>query len=140
MAGFVRGFDELERNLRALGPEVATRIGNTATRKAAKVMESAFKGAAPDGTRGEGEKVGGRTHHKIKNSLKVKKGRSKGGPDATVYVVHTGAAFHSLFIEKGTSKMTAKPWMGDAFGANVQTALNAIAKELERGIARKARR
>ena len=133
------GFDELEKNLAALGEEVATKVGQTANRRAAKIIENALRAASPDGPRGEGEKVGNRTHTKIKNNIKTKKGRSK-EDQAVVNLVHTGRAFHALFYERGTIHQPARPTFVPAFEAAAPQALKAIENELEKGIARAARK
>jgi len=133
------GFDQLERNLRALGTTQATKIGNSATRKGAKHMEAALRSAAPVGPRADGTAVGQRTHAKISSNIKVKKGRSKAGPQSIVYVVHTGNAFHSIFVERGTIHQPAQPKFGRAFGSAAQGALNIIVNDLQRGIAAAAR-
>lgn len=134
----IQGAAEIERRLQAIGKEMSSRIIQTATRAGAKPMQQAVQAAAPDGPRAEGEQVGPRTHNKIKNSIRIKKGKSK-FENAAVVIVHTGLAFHALFQERGTIHIAPRPFMAEAISGARQSVLDAMRKALERGLARAAR-
>lgn len=136
----LQGFAELEQRLMQLADEVkATKMGNAAVRQAAKVVQQAVIEAAPDGPKEEGASDGKRgTHAKIKEHIKVKKGRGR-TPNTAVMLVHTGEAFHALFQERGTIHIAPRPFMGPAFARSKDAALNKMVDALSRSLDRAAR-
>jgi HK97 gp10 family phage protein len=132
----VSGLADLERAMLALSKDVATKIGASAIRKGAKIQQWAVIAAAPDGPTPEGAPQGktGRPHLKIKNNVKVRKGRSKNSESVSMLV--NVDAFQSVFIERGTVHMQAQPFAARAIEASHQDALNAVIETLEKGIAR----
>ena len=116
----LQGAKALNAALKELGPEVATKAGATASRKAANVMRDAAVAAAPrgeqpttkkwrnkDGTQQEADY--GRLHENIKTR------KQKAGKAHTIrYIVTTGNAFWGRFSEFGTEHEPARPWFGPA--------------------------
>lgn len=136
----LKGFAELEQRLAQLANEAsATKMGVSATRKAAKVVQEAIIAAAPDGPKAEGDSDGKRgAHAKIKEHIRVKKGRGR-TPNTAVMLVHTGDAYHALFQERGTIHIAPRPFMGPAFARSKDAALATMSSELERLLDRAAR-
>ena len=136
----IDGLAELERRLMGFGPEIATKLGQAATRRAMKsVAEPALRSATPIGPRADGTKVGRRIHTKIRTAIRVKKGRSKVA-NSVVTIITTGRAFHAIFIERGTVKMPAQPFAQQAIEGAAQRILDALGVELGKGIDRYVRR
>lgn len=51
-------------------------------------------------------------HYKLRDSIKSEKlGKLRKNSDAKGYRVTQGRAFHGLYLEKGTKKMRAHPWL-----------------------------
>lgn len=132
--GSIRGAAELERALTQLGKTVASKIIQASVRAGGKPVVDAIKANAPASAIADGAQVGSKIHHKIKNNIKIKKGKSKGTDTATV-LVHTGLAFHALFLERGTIHMAPKPFMKAALDSAAPIALARIGTELEKRIA-----
>jgi HK97 gp10 family phage protein len=139
-----RGFADLEEALKAMGADVATKIGRAANRKAASVIGKAVKEAAPVGPRPDGYQSkfkrkdgsrGTRTHGKLKTNLKIKNGRVASSTKVK-HIIHTGNAFHALMVEKGTVHMQPKPWFKPALDAAAPAAIEAIKTTLARRIKR----
>jgi HK97 gp10 family phage protein len=135
--GSTSGFAELEAALLQLEKKVATKLGASATRKGAKVVQAAVRAAAPVSDIEEGAPRGnGRTQAKISKHVVIKKGRSSvtGG---IVYLVGTGHAFQSIFVERGTIHQPARPFAVPAFERAAAHAISTIATELKKGIEKK---
>lgn len=145
----LEGFAELQKRLAAFGPKIAANEQRNATRAAAAVFRDAVRQTAPVRT------------GLLKASLVVNKRRSTDGRYVVKYGVRLkpagkmkygntsenrrkrrvgkryevdSPAFYGRFIEFGTSKMRAQPFMRPAFGPNVNKALEAFKARMAKGI------
>lgn len=102
------GAKELEAALDNLGKAVATRIGRKAVRDPANLLKVVLTLTAPylPGRRDHR----GRYYGHLRDNLKVVSVKAK-KPGLILYRVSTGDAFWGNFLERGTVKMSAKPWM-----------------------------
>ena len=136
--GSIRGAAELERALTQLGKTVASKIIQASVRAGGKPVVEAIRAAAPSSSIADGAQIGSKVHHKIKSNIKIKKAKSKGTDTATI-LVHTGLAFHALFLERGTIHMAPRPFAKAALDRAAPIALAKIGAELEKRIAAAAR-
>jgi HK97 gp10 family phage protein len=142
------GFSELQKRLQEFGPKVAANEQRNATRAAAVVFRDAVRMAAPVRT------------GLLKANIIVNKRRSTEGRFVVKYGVRIkavkqkygntsanrrnrrvgkrfeveGPAFYGRFIEYGTSKMRAQPFMRPAFGSNVDKAIEAFRMRMAKGV------
>lgn len=73
----------------------------------------------------------------LRASIRVWKKKGKeGGPTVTYGVGTRGLAFYGKFLEFGTSKMSARPWLRPAVDALVGWATEAMRSRLEQRIKR----
>lgn len=144
MAGAVRveGLAELQAKLKALGETMAARQLRGAAKDAMERTETIAKARAPVGD----------TIHKTYKGRTVTPGfaqrsikragfwvRSRNVARAVVGV--TAEAFYALsFVERGTSKMPAQPWLVPAFEATSGQVLSDFKASLIRRIERIAKR
>jgi HK97 gp10 family phage protein len=149
----LQGFAELQKRIAEFGPKIAANEQRNATRAAAVVFRDAVRASAPVRT------------GLLKASVVVNKRRSTEGPHVVRYGVRLkpgkkqtygntranrrsgrvgkkyqtdSPAFYGKFLEYGTSKMTARPFMRPAFGPNVSRALEAFKARLAKGIEKAA--
>lgn len=150
----IQGLAELQKRLLEFGPKIAGNEQRNATRAAAAVFRDAIKQTAPVRT------------GLLRASLVVNKRRSGEGPNVVKYGVRLrpakkqkygntsenrrkrrvgkrydveGPAFYGRFLEYGTSKMRAQPFMRPAFGPNVNKAIEAFRARLQIGIEKAAK-
>ncbi|SHH05918.1 HK97-gp10 family putative phage morphogenesis protein [Tepidibacter thalassicus] len=125
MAEFkLEGLKELEQKLQEMGNKTS-RIENKAIKKAAEpILEDAKANAPVDtGRLREGLKI---SNIKTKNGEKyVEVGITKGD---------NSEMFYGKFIEWGTSKMPAKPYLAPAYEKNKSKIKEIIIKELKKGL------
>jgi HK97 gp10 family phage protein len=141
----VQGLKKMETDLIALGEELSKKVFPAAARKANKRFADTMRAKAPRGTRPL-QKGQARLADSILQRTSV---RSDGVKGATV-VVLTGLrkesrsdpslAVHGRFLEFGTVKMSAKPWMRPTFDTEKNSVLEDFSKELQAGITRAAQR
>jgi HK97 gp10 family phage protein len=142
----VEGLQELERRLKAFGPKIVRNGLRTSAYAGAKVMMNAVKETAPVRTgelranirafkrRGQPNEarysvgVRGLTR-KFGNTPQNRRLRRVGKK----YRVD-GPGFYARFVEFGTSKMAARPFMRPAFLANTDRAIAAVKARLERAV------
>lgn len=108
---------DISRALKALGgfeKRVANKLLRGALRKGAKVVQQDAKADAPVGETNE-----------LKQSVKVRSGKRKKG-QISIEVV---ADAHP-FVEFGTSKMPAEPFLRPAMDANKQDVANQIVNQI----------
>lgn len=135
----ISGFAELERNLKALGPDVGTKAGQKATAKAARHAARAVRAAAPvgddDTSRSYGSAAGSVTadYGHLKHNIRVQKKRKK-GVNVVGSMIGTSRAFWGYFLEFGTRKMVARPWFGPAMKAALPGALEIMKSELRKAL------
>ncbi|WP_243140261.1 HK97-gp10 family putative phage morphogenesis protein [Candidatus Syntrophocurvum alkaliphilum] len=114
------GMQELLDEVQKLGDK-AKRIENSALRKAGNVVEEAIKSEAPTRT------------GTLKRSISTSGIRTKDGAKH-VLVGPGNKVFYSKFIEYGTVKMKANPFMGRGYEKSKRDAVNTIKYELKRGL------
>jgi HK97 gp10 family phage protein len=145
----LEGFAELQRKLHEFGDRIAAKEQANATRAAAVVFRDAMRETAPVRTgflranvvvnkrrSSEGKWV-------VKYGARIKPGRRlKYGNTAEnrrrrrvgkKYQTES-PAFYARFLEYGSSKMLAKPFIRPSFGPNVQKALDAFEARMRKGI------
>ena len=145
MAGAVRveGLQELSLKLRALGETVAARNLKGAARDAMQPTEQVAHATAPVGSRIHTTYKGrvvtpGFSQRSIRRTAFAKRG-AKNEVRAVVGV--SREAFYALaFVERGTSKMPAQPWLVPAFEATQEQVLARFKTSLARRIERAARK
>lgn len=130
----IEGAAELRSALEGLGTEVATKIGVTANRKAAQSFRDTLKGSAPYDSR-----VRERPYGHLRENIRVQRKRANKQGNI-VFWITAGRAFWGAFLEFGTKRMPARPWMLPAF-EQAKDRLGAIQiEELRNGIAKAAKR
>lgn len=112
----VSGFEELDRALRRTDAAVGGQALTTAVTKGAEIIVAAAKAKAPRKTGKLAESI----------SLKVGKVSASG---VTAKVGPKGVHY-ALYVELGTKKLTAKPFMRPALYGNRTAATDAIGKSL----------
>ena len=123
----LKGASELRKVLRRLPQNAQRRVLQSSLRQGANVIRDEAKALAPVAT------------GKLAASIKVRKvGRSTG--DSVHMVVTTGDAFWGNFLEFGTGRQPARPFMRPALDATGGAALVKIGKAMGRGIEREARK
>lgn len=137
----VRGLAALQKRLETLAKEDATKAGQVANRAGAAVLRKEVIKTAPNSTKTtEGEMrtrhtKGGatrnETHHKIVNSVRVKKTKTAQATEVTNAVTIVGA-YHASFVEFGSIRNTADPFMLRALNASTDTIIETIAKVLNK--------
>lgn len=75
---------------------------------------------------------------KARRYANTKRNRGKGRAGKTYFV--DGTAFYWLFLEFGTEKMAARPFLRPAFESRKEDALNVIVAEMHAGIDRAVRK
>lgn len=75
---------------------------------------------------------------KARRYANTKRNRGKGRAGKTYFV--EGTAFYWLFLEFGTEKMAARPFLRPAFESRKEDALNVIVTEMHAGIDRAVRK
>lgn len=140
----IRGFDELDKMLKDLGPEVGTKAGQIATRKAGQFVAKKVRAAAPvgdgDTSRTYNTAAGPVTvdYGHLKRNIKVQKKR-KNRRKTVGTIIGTGNAFWGRLLEFGTRKMAARPWFGPAMKSSSGEALNIMKAELRKAITKLGR-
>lgn len=153
----LKGFDELEAKLRALGPKIATNGLRSANRAGAVVFRDAAKaqvianGSFRTGTLHDNiivyakrESKDHRPVHAVGIKGKYKRYKNtrlnrRLGIARQKYRV-LGDAYYGRFVELGTSRMAAKPFLRPAFAANIDRAIEAVRVRLEKIVEREAKK
>jgi HK97 gp10 family phage protein len=126
----IKGAAAMERLLKQLGPEVASKIGDQSLRAAAKPIIAEAKRLVPVRT------------GKLRDSLTVVIERKRKDDDTRLAVIGfkkpTSRIAH--LIEFGTSKMPAHPFLRPALDSKADEALQEMGKVMARGITREAKK
>ncbi|HFT7679565.1 HK97 gp10 family phage protein [Citrobacter portucalensis] len=126
----VKGLDELERQLIALGEKVGTKVLRDAGREAMKVVEEDMKQHA-----GYDENSPG-PHMRDSIKIRIRKGTKKHA--ATVISIRVGPSddhyMKAAPQEFGTVKQVAKPFIRPALDYNVNQVLNILTSEIRNAI------
>ena len=148
----IHGMADVRRALRALPKEIRKRELNKALRPGAKLIQVTAKAMAPVGDGGFFKTVGGKgwAHFKgtLKNSIVVRTEKKRFLLDAArlkVGVLSSSrdiniGAYYWRFVEFGTSRQAAQPFLVPAFESMKYAANELIKKSLLKGVMRQARR
>lgn len=143
----IEGLEQLVKNLRQLPKELQGKPLQQAVGRASRVVRDEAKKRAPQGSyanRSENAPEPGRLHENIVSA----KRKSQGGADMEYLVmVRTRGkkdsrknAWYWHFLEFGTSKQPAQPFLRPAFEAKKSEALQEMVKYLRKGIERAAKK
>jgi HK97 gp10 family phage protein len=152
------GFKELVSSLRALEDELRTKILGTATLQAAKVVQEDAKRRAPVLQKPDRRRRAGTLRDAIKTGRM--RDRNIDGAAARVYVRmlsgkkvsefkgRTGRSstenpddpFYARFVEYGTSKIRAKPFLRPAFESQRGAAIDKMRSSTKMGLQNAARK
>jgi len=124
----IEGAKEMERLLHNLGPQVANKLGMSSLRAAAKPIVQEARRLVPKDTGDLGR------------SITTKADRQRSGNDTRELKIgfKPPVSARAHFVEFGTSKMAAKPFMRPALDSKAKEALDAMGKVLGVGIEREA--
>jgi len=150
MAGYydrraLQSVADLNSALEALGVELATKAGVSASRKAANLLRDALREAAPFGPgrdktwRLKSGELGRANYGHLRNNIRVRRVKAK-KQHHIVFNVTTGRAFWGSFLEFGTVNMRARPWFRPTIERLYGDLLDAQMVELSAAVARSARR
>ncbi|MCY6354517.1 HK97-gp10 family putative phage morphogenesis protein [Clostridium sp. ZS2-4] len=120
----LQGVDEILNRIQSIGANVG-RLENKALRNAAEPILEDAKANAPVRT------------GKLKKGLKITRVKKKDGVKYILVGVDRGdnsEIFYGKFIEFGTSKMPAKPFMQPAYEKNKDNIKRTIAETLKEGL------
>jgi len=137
------GFEEAIRALGGLPDRVQKRVIVGAIRAGAVIVRAAAKNTAPIRTSGGAKRMGRRDVRLrspgfLRRRLIYRKQRGR----AAYRIGPAREAFYGAFLETGTGRIAARPWMAPAWESSKRAALEAtaqrfrelIAKELGRGL------
>ena len=138
----IKGLRELDKRLKQFPQRIQNRILRGAFAAGARVIQREAKARAPIADRATPKAFRGQ----LRANIVVRSKRSPKGAIAYVTLRQKGKAgnpdnaYYGRFVEFGTSKMAAQPFMRPAFEAKHREALDRIKRQLARGIEREARR
>lgn len=150
----VTGLDGVLERLKSLPPELGSKGGGPARAALAKgarlFRDQAIANAPRDtgllqesivarrdsrpGMAGASEAYYVGVRRKARRYANTKRNRGKGRAGKTYFV--EGTAFYWIWLEFGSEKMRARPFLRPAFEARKEEALNVIVDELRRGLDR----
>lgn len=138
----LEGVAELTRKLNELGVQTAGRELRGTARAAMKIVHQKALAAIPVGTVPHTTYKGRRVFGGFaKRSLRLVSFINKRTGSAEAIVGPSREAFYaSQFVELGTSKMAARPWLRPALQSSESEVLKAIGDQLRKRMARIARR
>jgi HK97 gp10 family phage protein len=148
----IKGGKELADVLKKLPEGMGEKICAASLRAGAKVIQTEAKDSAPVSTVGfsSQSRRDKRTSTKntkqgqvtelihLRDQIKITSARTEGLE--TRLKVYTGKAFWAIFLEFGTSKMAARPWLRPAYERVKAIALQAIGNALGKGIETRAKK
>lgn len=154
----IRGLDATIKALQALPAELGSKGGGPvrgALFAAARLIREDAKARAPVGKntpnpgnlraqvfvkRDPNPQASGAAEHYIVSVRSGRRGLFSARVGAATRALTKQDAFYWWFVEFGTSKMPARPFLRPAFEANKRRALGTFARELRKGVARAAER
>lgn len=143
MANELEGLKELHAKLKKLDGAVAEKVLKQAVRNASTPAWKAIKAAAPIGTEAHRTYKGnlvapGFLSRSVKRITTLKRGYKLSWASAVIGV-KSEAYYGVQFLEKGTKKMSARPWFVRAFESQRSQMLSRMKSELKRKIEKAAR-
>ncbi len=138
----IKGLKELDQFLKTFPEKVQRNCIASACFAGAAIWREGAKGRVPVRSKPEGlVRMGrgskGRLPGYLRASIRVWKKRGRaGGPTVTYGVGTRGYAFYGKFLEFGTSKMAARPWLRPAVDSLAGWAAEAMRARLEQRIRR----
>lgn len=132
----VTGLEELEKNLLALGTDLAEKTLRNATRDAAKVFrdEAAKNAPVGDVERESPKKWQSRKPGSLRAGIKISMQRNFKKAAVTMVVRHSAKTFYGKFVEFGTKHMPAKPFMRPALQSEFERAKTVFVERLKERI------
>ena len=125
----LNGAKEVARVLNQLPDELSAKVLNSALRSGTNIIKKEIIAKAPvSDEQSEKNKKYGHLKDNIRVSA-VKKTK-----DRIELALHNRKAFWALFIEFGTSKTPARPFMRPALDANADKAIRKIVETLSKGL------
>lgn len=124
MSGEIKGLEELIKNLNALPDKLEKRVIRRSVRKGANIIKAKAQDYVPV------------REGKLKKSIKVSGVKAKPGVIA-FKIRPTGnkkrgvSVFYDRFVENGTSKMAAQPYMRPAYDEAGEDVLNAVIDDIK---------
>ena len=139
MAGQVEisGLKELEKCLLQLPDALHQKVLNAAIREGAKEIQREARAKVPKSAKSHQVGKKGRKSYiaqvnpgHLRKNIKVRLVRASEKGQATGYVYVSFSAYYGKFVEYGTRKMSAKPFMRPAFDGRWQDASRRIGESL----------
>ena len=126
----IKGAKEMERILKALGPEIASKVGDQALRAAGKVVAD------------EAKRLVHVRSGALRDSIVVRGERKrKNANERLVQVTFEKPHSRRAHLEEfGTSRQAAHPFLRPAADNKVKEAIGAFGKVMARGVAREAKK
>ena len=116
------GFSQLEAALKDLGPKVARTIGHRGMKAGAQVIVAAAQGRVP---------VSKENEPHLRDSIVATNPRVESESKLALQIGFTKpASRHAGFVEFGTAKMAARPFMRPAIDADGQTAIDVMGDQI----------
>lgn len=142
MASKMEGVAELTRKLNELGVQTAGKELRGTARAAMKIVHQKALATIPVGSVPHKTYKGRRVFGGFaKRSLRLLSFINKKTGSAEAIVGPSSEAFYATsFVELGTSKMAARPWLRPAFESSENEIVKEIADQLRKRLARIARR
>lgn len=128
----LEGAKELEKQFKSLEPKIAKKLVRQSLRKAAKPILAAARTKCPVDTGELKKSIKIRAMKRRKNSFGVLIG--------TALKWFVGDAFYGAFVEFGTSKMSARPFMRPAFDEKKGEAEQILVQEIREGLSEAVKR
>ena len=132
----ITGLQELEKALLELPQALHGKVLNAAVREGAKEIRKEAQNRAPVGSVGHQVGKKGRKSYisnvrpgHLKRNIKIRIAKTSKG-EAKGYVYVSWKAFYGRFLEYGTKRMSAKPFLRPAFDGQWQAAARKIGDEL----------
>jgi len=135
----VTGVEDVDRRLKALEPRVQKRVLRQAMREAMRLVQAEAKANAPDPA--TSRYATGATKRAIK--VRALKSRKRGRLGIEVRVGpgdYKGDTYYAAFLEYGTSRMAARPFMTPAYAAAGPAARDAAMRRIRDGIEAEVRK
>ena len=124
----LRGAAELARLLDAMPRKLSKVLLVRALRKGAQRLQREMRSRAPK--RSDAQTKAGRKPGHLRRNIRVRSAQGRGDSAPAVDVYLSKGAFYGKFLEFGTSRQPARPWMRPAYDAEIQAAIDDISAQL----------